>query len=132
MRSSAGGPEMGAEAVARGTCFGFQITSSLPLRYLRSGGGETLKIEIGEQGPPPGADDKAVLHWTPPAAPLDARLFGDESAYRLWIERSGWFDIDIPHGRITVPGSDEPIRREERLWGIPSVLAFAARGDVPL
>jgi hypothetical protein len=52
--------------------------------------------------------------------------------FHLWIEGGGWFGIDPDRRAIQLPAGVDPLRREERLWGIPSLLCFVRRGDVPL
>lgn len=115
-----------------GTCFGFRVVSALPFQYLRAGEGEPLSIEEdgGQEG---GPNDRLVLEWKPsPELRFHARLYDSAGAYRLWIDGTGWFLVDLAQSRITVPPSGDPIRREERLWSIPALLAFAARGDLAL
>ena len=49
----------------------------------------------------------------------------------FWVDGLGTYDVR-PGGalpRIVVPAGADPIGREERLWGIPAVLCFLARGD---
>jgi hypothetical protein len=114
--------------MARGTCFGFEIHSSLPFRYLRSGDGEPLQVELGLADAST-TGDHLLKEWK---APFEARLYGDGAAYRLWIAGSGWFEIDPLAPRIAVPEAAEPVRREEQLWGMPALLCFLARGRLPL
>ncbi len=114
-----------------GGCYGFDVRSSVPLEYLRTGGGEPLEIAApAAEGPR--ADDALLVEWEPaPERPLEARLYSDGRSFRLWIGDGGWFSIEPADGRIEVP-ADGGLRREERLWGIPSLLCFLARGDLPL
>jgi hypothetical protein len=63
---------------------------------------------------------------------LHAQIYADGDAYRLWTDREGWFRIDPSGPSITAPPSDDPIRLEERLLGIPLLLCFLRRGDLPL
>jgi hypothetical protein len=115
-----------------GTCFGFEINSELPFAYLREGVGDPL--EVSESSiERVGRDDQLLIAWTPvPELPFHARLYSDGSHYRLWIDGGGWFSIDPKRQRIVVPQGRNPVRTEERLWGIPAILAFLARGDLPL
>jgi hypothetical protein len=115
-----------------GTCFGFRVDSPLPFHYLREGDGEALRVDAdgGQEARP---DDRLVVEWVPsPELRFHGRLYESGSGYRLWIEEAGWFQVDLDGARITVPVSDDPVRREERLWSIPALLAFTARGDVAL
>ena len=112
-----------------GTCYGFEIRSELEFQYLRGGTGSPLEVVVApDSGDAPGDYDH-VLDWH---GPVDASVFAREDRYRIWIDGSGWFEIDPAAARVSVPESDDPVRREERLWGMPALLAFAARGDVPL
>jgi hypothetical protein len=120
----------------RGTCFGFEVRSSLPFHYLRSGEGEALDVSApSTEGT--SAGDRLVCEWTfTDETPFNARLYGNEPVYRLWIEGSGWFVINPQVPSISLP-QEEPegenaVRREERLWGIPVFLCIHARGDLPL
>jgi hypothetical protein len=117
--------------VNSGACYGFGVSASLPLEYLRAGSGDPLEIgAVASKGPRP--DDILLVEWEPaPERPLEARLYSDGHSFRLWIGDGGWFSVDPAERRIEVP-ADGGIRREERLWGIPSLLCFLARGDVPL
>jgi hypothetical protein len=54
------------------------------------------------------------------------------NGYRLWMSDLGWFSIDPLDGSISTPGGVDPIVLEERLWGIPAMLCYLARGDLPL
>jgi len=117
--------------VSDGACYGFGVASSVPLEYLREGGGDPLEVAApADEGPRP--EDALLVEWEPaPERPLEARLYSDGESFRLWIGDGGWFSVDPSAGRIDVP-ADGGIRREERLWGIPSLLCFLARGDLPL
>jgi hypothetical protein len=114
-----------------GACYGFEVRSALQLTYLRHGSGEPLEVTApaaeGEA-----ADDVLLIEWRPTAGlPLEARLYSDGRAFRLWIAGGGWFSVDPARQRIEVP-ADGGLRTEERLWGIPALLCFRARGDLPL
>jgi hypothetical protein len=67
-----------------------------------------------------------------PAGPR--RLFADPglTRYSLWIADAGWYVVEPGRRRISVPPNGRSVRREERLWGIPALLTFLGRGDVPL
>jgi len=111
-------------------CFGYEIRSDLTFEFLREGGGsgvlevaETRREDPGEQGDP-------LREWLPrPDRPFSARLFREEHEWRLWVAGIGSFHVDAAAGSIEVPVEAAPLLREERLWGIPTVLCFLARGD---
>jgi hypothetical protein len=117
-----------------GTCFGYRPVSSLSFEYLRGGDGDPLEVrEREDSGEDP---EKALLlhEWTPiPGKRSWARLYGQDGRYRLWIEGGGSFWVDPAAPSVELPiGHETTIRREERLWGIPAMLCFLARGDLPL
>lgn len=116
----------------RGTCFGFEVHSSLVFGQLRDGGGAELTVtEVSEDPVPTGPP---LLRWERSSGqPFDARLHSPaEGLYQLWLEECGWFVIDTESAVIAIPGTGNPVRREERLWGLPALLAFLDRGDVPV
>jgi hypothetical protein len=114
----------------RGTCFGFAVRSNLPFHYLREGAGEPLDVSEEPESVTP--EGRLLCDWRLRGdPPFYARLHEDGSRYRLFIEHAGWYGIDPERPAITAPAG-EPVRREERLWGIPALLCFLARGDVPL
>lgn len=117
---------------SRGTSFGYAVHSPLAFRYLRGGSGEPL--HVSESGVEPSwAHGPPLQSWTVTGdEPFHARLYRDGGRYALLIEGSGWFVVDPGAGRVSVPRGEEPLRREERLWGIPALLCFLRRGDVPL
>lgn len=123
MREPAGLP-------ARGTCYGYEVRSELDLRYLRGGDGEALEIAVRPSpAPPRGAP---LQEWGPPRFPTGVRLYSEDGAYRLWVEDAGWFSIDPRVPRLGVPDRGDPVRLEERIWGLPVLLCFMERGDLPL
>lgn len=75
-----------------------------------------------------------VAEWAPvPERRSWARLYEDSGLYRLWVEGAGSFQIDPRVPSVELPLGFEPaVRREERLWGMPALLCFLARGDLPL
>jgi hypothetical protein len=118
-------------STGRGVCFGFEARSSVSLRYLRFGSGDPLDIEEAA-APEPSPAGRPLREWRPPASPLSARLYRDDTRFWLWIEGGGWFGIDPERPAIQLPRGVDALRREERLWSIPSLLCFMRRGDLPL
>ena len=132
LRSRAGTRLPGAvEVKALGACYGFEVRSALPFRYLREGSGDPLEVTA----PAPegeGPEDVLLIEWlATEELPLEARLYSDGRSFRLWIGGGGWFSVEPEEGRIEAP-ADGWLRTEERLWGIPALLCFRARGDLPL
>jgi hypothetical protein len=114
-----------------GTCYGFEVRSALPFAYLREGTGDPLEVVA----PAPAGrrpDDRLLVEWRPtPKLPLEAELYSNGLGFRLRIGEAGWFSVDPRKRRIEVP-PDGGLRTEERLWGIPALLCFRERGDLPL
>jgi hypothetical protein len=112
-----------------GSCFGWAIQSALPFNYLREGGGAPLEIVEGcaDQGA-----GELLREWNPPQLPARSRLYRCGSDFRLWVENVGWALVEPGGPRITLPEGLDPIRREERLWGLPAILCLLHRGDVTL
>ncbi|HEX2153485.1 MAG TPA: hypothetical protein VHL52_05870 [Acidimicrobiia bacterium] len=74
-----------------------------------------------------------ILDWPArPGRPVAIRLHADTGGYALWIEDAGWFGIDLEASEIRLPSRGNQLRTEERLWGMPSLLMFMHRGDMPL
>lgn len=118
-----------------GTCFGFAVRSALPFHYLREGGGDPLDVVSGAGAGDHGdrGNGELLLEWTPsPRFPLAGRLVRAEPGFRLWVDTWGWFLVDPQARRVSMPETDNVVRREERLWSIPAMLCLLARGDSPL
>jgi hypothetical protein len=113
-----------------GACFGFGVESALALRYLRPGGGRALTVV--EASAPLASRGELLVTWEARPGRLGARLYGDDRGYALDVDIVGWFGVDRDGTVITVPDRGDPVRREERLWGVPAMLCFLARGDLPV
>jgi len=50
----------------------------------------------------------------------------------LWVDGVGWFAVDLAASAVVVPQHVEPVRREQRLWGVPVLLLRGGTGEVPL
>jgi hypothetical protein len=118
-----------------GSCFGFEVRSSIDLRFLRDpggAGGAALTVSAHDDGDLQ-AEGEPLVEWLPhEQGTLHARLYERGDAYRLWIDGVGWYLVDPEGPCVAVPESEEPVRREERLWGLPALLCFLRRGDLPL
>jgi hypothetical protein len=123
-------PMTGAPA---GSCFGLAPRSGLDLRFLRPGPGREVEVVAGPVEPG-GAGVEPVVQWLPrPGNDHHARLFEDgPGRYRLWVQDVGWYDVDVPARRVVVPQEADPLRREQRLWGVPVLLLRGEDDEVPL
>jgi hypothetical protein len=113
-----------------GVCYGYEPRSELSFLYLRDGTGEPLAVTPDDARDEP--DHDPLVRWEPPRHPLDARLYEQDGTYRLWIDGGGWFGVDPARPAVQVPRHGDPVRREERLWGMPAALCFLRRGDLPM
>jgi hypothetical protein len=116
--------------MAYDVCFGYEVRSELAFEYLREGGA-TGVLEVAEtRRDDPGELGEPLREWLArPERPFTARLFREEYGWRLWVADMGSYHIDPAAGSIEVPRGAPALLREERLWGIPTVLCFLARGD---
>lgn len=114
---------------AQGSCYGFEIRSDLRFGTLRDGGGEPLHIQALSSlaAVPKG---KLVYEWHEPG--FHAQVVFDGRTYGFLVHGIGWFVIDPASSTISVPPIEDPVLREELLWGVPIVLCFLERGDLPL
>ncbi|MGH8875596.1 MAG: hypothetical protein ACRDVM_10160 [Acidimicrobiia bacterium] len=115
-----------------GSCYGFQICSSLRFGFLREGPGDPLLVEEEQPASP---ELPPLVAWEPrPDNPLHARLYpgSREGTFHLWVEEGGWYRVDPAGGSIGVPAGGDPLMREVRLWGLPLLLCMLHRGDLSL
>lgn len=117
---------------ADATCYGFAAEPAIPFAYGRGGAGEPLAIEIADGGEPANPGELVRTWEVAGPEPFFAGLYADHGAFRLWADDSGWFEIQTSPPRIALPANGNDVKREERLWGIPVLMCFAARGDTPL
>jgi hypothetical protein len=132
---------------SHGTCFGLEVRSREPFRYLRDGPGIPLAItEATERRC--GSDGELVIEWPPRGAGGGSRLHRDGTSFRFWIDGPGWFEVDPSLPSITIPAlPSQTLRaqlapgvpedqllawREAPMWGIPAMLCFMEQGYLPL
>lgn len=119
--------------MVRGACFGFDVSSDVPLRYLRRGEGAGDALRVVELERPPVEDLLTLVErWPGDGVQPASALYAEGAVEWVWVEDGGWYRIDAAAGEIAVPPDAEPVRREERLWGLPALLLMLARGDLPL
>lgn len=117
-----------------GVCFGFDVVSDIPLNYLRHGRGVAGGLRVIERrhDPDPASLGPAVAHWPADGVAPASALHRDGDVSWVWVEDGGWYRVDPAARCIGVPSGVEPVRREERLWGLPSLLMILAAGDLTL
>ena len=124
----------GCAADVAPSLFGFNVRTSLPLQFLREGGGveplEIVEASGDEEKPTIDPLGEWPLHGT--AYPASAALYRVPAGWEYWTTDAGRFLIDLANGRIEVPRQGDPILREQRLNGMPMLLSFAHRGDFSL
>jgi len=112
-------------------CFGYSIESSIDFQYLRTGQGDPLVVQAHD-GTWDAADGEIVMDWpSRENRPVSIRLHRAGDGYGLWISDAGWYSIMPKQAQLMVPPGGNLLRREERLWGMPSILTFISRGDIP-
>jgi hypothetical protein len=116
--------------MAYDVCFGYELRSDLAFEYLREGGATDVLEVLETRREDPGGTGQPLREWLPrPERPFTARLFREDHGWRLWVADIGSYHIDPAAGSIEVPRGAPSLVREERLWGIPTVLCFLSRGD---
>jgi hypothetical protein len=116
------------------TCFGFRVSSSEQFRFVRHGGGvETLHVRRTAESLEAG-DEPPVFTWTlhDSNATVNARLYGRDGVFRFWASDAGWYRIDPAARTIEMSEHPDAIRKEQRLWGIPTMVCARQRGDLAL
>jgi hypothetical protein len=114
--------------------FGFEVRSDQSLRFLRSGGGvSTLDIVTAPEARTRPAV-APIADWMMAGTEYQARatLYRVDRGYEFWATDAGAYHIDPDRGRIEIPQTDDEIAREQRLWGIPAMLCYMHRDDLPL
>ena len=116
---------------SRGVVFGFDVSSSLDLLFLRDGPGEPLTVSEGVVPVP--RETEPFMEWRPrDGNPFEAKLFESDGGFVLDVPELGSYGVDPRGSRVVVPPGADPIRREERLWGIPMAICLIDRGDLAL
>jgi hypothetical protein len=114
--------------------FGFSVDSDIPFRFLRHGEAK-LRLRVDEESDSAlQLDGEPLFEWKlrDQTSVITARLFHSDGMYHFWAGDAGWYRIDPVNGVITIPSEADEVRRELRLWGIPTMLCFVELGDVPL
>ncbi len=122
------------DATPAPSLFGFRIRTALPLRFLREGGGveplEVVERHGAVERPAHAPLGEWPLHGA--AVPAHAALYVIPGGYEYWTSDAGRFAVHLDRGVVEVPADGDGILREQRLNGMPMLLAFAHRGDTSL
>jgi hypothetical protein len=116
------------------SCFGFTVRSGCAFKFLRHGcGNETLEV-IQSADSLEAPDGTLLFEWKlrDPTADVTARLYEANGAFHFWTTDAGWYRIDPRSRRIEMSDHPDEIRREQRLWGLPTGLCTIERGDLSL
>jgi hypothetical protein len=114
--------------------FDFTVESKIPFQFLRAGQGqhvlhvhEASNSMLEQEGSP-------LMEWKlrDQSAEVTARLYRSQEIYYFWASDAGWYRVDPSSLTITIPTEGDVVRREIRLWGIPTLLCFLQFGDIPL
>jgi hypothetical protein len=118
---------------AVGTCYGFEVVSSLEFEYLRGGTGDRLRIDEATTGRPVRSGGVILKTWRAvPGQRAETRLLTDERTFLVEIGSDHWFGVDPDALRIEVSPTSDPRLREILLWTTPAAVSVTARGDLAL
>jgi energy-coupling factor transporter ATP-binding protein EcfA2 len=73
------------------------------------------------------------VSWQPrPGNPFHGRLVKAGRTFGFWASDTGWYLIDPKVPSIMMSPGDNPLRREVRMFGVPTSLCTMERGDVSI
>ncbi len=124
----------GAALATMPSLYGFSVRTEVPLRFLRSGGGrETLEI-VAATNAAERPSSKPLAEWDLKGTAYAARasLYRSGDHFEFWTTDTGRFVLDLDRGTIELPATSDEVLREQRLCGVPMILAYAHRGDFSL
>jgi hypothetical protein len=113
------------------SCYGYSVDSSIPLRFTRPGASAEALNVVERRGDEPRHDEPHILDWVTPNG-VAGRLFGGSRIYDFWADGVGWYRIAPLERTVEVPPSDQEVRREVHLWGVPMMVSFTRLGDLSL
>jgi hypothetical protein len=116
---------------SQGVCHGYDARSDIDLQALREGTGPALEVRLATTVETEG---DLIGEWKErPGNPFHGRLLQrGEGRFSFWASDTGWYEVDTSVPRISVSAGASALRREIRMWGIPTTLCIAARGDLSL
>jgi hypothetical protein len=117
----------------QGAIHGYAIRSDIPWRFLRDPGAVTDPLEVAVNETQPSPEGEPMLEW-PPRDHRDfrAELHALDGGFAFWTDREGWFVVDPSTPSIHLSGPEHSVRREQRLWGVPTATSYLAAGDISL
>jgi hypothetical protein len=109
------------------------VRSGLSFRLLRPAAGRPLDV-VDHDGAEPDVTGDPLMSWEArPGNPFARRIYSREGGgFAIWHDAIGWFFIDPDRSSIAVPPTEDTLRREERLWGLPAALCIAEGDDLAL
>ena len=122
--------DRGSRIAARGSCHGYSIRSDFDFRTLRSGGGTPLHVR--EEFDLDAGGELLATWDARPGNPFHGRLLRDGPGFAFWTSDANWFVIDPERPSITVSAGVDLLRRELRMFGVPTALCTFAQGDVSI
>jgi hypothetical protein len=125
---------MDTDSKHTGSCYGFDVTSEVPMAFLRRSTGRGLPLDV-RFGSPPEPDGEPLQEWNAERKDILAtRLFAmDEGRYliRIGSEASFQVRVDPPGLVVHHTGNPDPISLESMLWGTPAAVSIAHQGRLP-
>jgi len=117
----------------RGSCYGFDITSDVPLAFLRTATGTGTPMTI-RPGPVPDASGTLLQRWDPAKeATLPTELIEiGPGHYLVRIGTDESYEVRSQPPEITVhPAPIHQISRESMILGTPAAVSMAHQGRLP-
>lgn len=121
-------------STANGSCLGYNVTTALECRFLRSPR-PGKRLEIHEWAPPshPEHGGELLVRWRQrPDRPFHGSVHRIDGRLVVNTSDAGWFRIDPAAGRVEVPSGIPAVKREVRLWTTPMLLLSSLEGNTPL
>ena len=117
----------------RGSIHGYAVRSPIEWRLLREVGTVTAPLDVAMLPALPSPAGPPLLEW-PPRERRDfrAELYADDGRFAFWTDREGWFVADPSVPSIQLSEADHSVRREQRLWGVPTATSYLSHGDISL
>ncbi len=116
-----------------GAIHGYAVRSPIAWRFLRDLGGITDPLDVHQLDTDPAPVGGPMLEWPlREGRDFRASLYADDGRFAFWTDREGWFVADPSVPSIGLSERGHSVRREQRLWGIPTATSYLAHGDISL